>query len=66
MNNHHPLPSLQAIKIQAKRLRSALAEKGLPISHSRSLEIQVNKHGYKDWNAIRAAIGNKEPMSLIA
>ncbi|MGI9400993.1 MAG: glyoxalase superfamily protein [Rhizobiaceae bacterium] len=66
MNSHHPLPSLQAIKLQAKRLRSALAEKGLPISHGRSLEIQANKHGYKNWNAIRAAIGNEEPTSPVA
>lgn len=65
MNNSISLPSLDALKSQAKRMRAELAERGCPISHSRSLEIQAQRQGYKDWNTLYAAIGNRRPSSPV-
>ncbi|WP_377292258.1 glyoxalase superfamily protein [Rhizobium sp. SG2393] len=61
------LPSLDRLKDQAKRLRAALAAEGRSISHSRALELVAAQHGYRDWNTIHAAAGNRpvfDPMLL--
>ena len=39
MNARSPLPDLDQLKAQAKRLRDALQRSGEPVGHSRSLEI---------------------------
>lgn len=54
----HPLPSIDTIKRRAKRLRAGLAT-SLPISHSRSLELISHQLGFKDWNTLHAAIGDR-------
>lgn len=54
----HPLPNLDAAKAQARALRSDLAAKGREITHSAALELIAHSHGYRDWNAFHAAIGN--------
>lgn len=59
MNN--PLPSLNDLKIQAKRLRATLESNGNKISHSASLEMMAKQYGYKDWNTLHAAVGNEPP-----
>ena len=41
-------------KQQAKRLRTALREQGLPVSHSNALELVARSHGYHDWNTLAA------------
>lgn len=41
-------------KAQAKRLRSAMASQGTPISHSRALELIAEAHGARDWNTLAA------------
>jgi hypothetical protein len=41
-------------KTQAKRLRSALADDGMAISHSRALELVARVHGARDWNTLSA------------
>ncbi|WP_077959678.1 glyoxalase superfamily protein [Ensifer adhaerens] len=53
------LPSLDALKDQAKRLRSRLASEGETIGHSRSLELIAAQYGYRDWNTLHAAVGNR-------
>ncbi len=61
-----PLPSIEAAKAQAKRLRATLAADGNPVGHSRSLELLAHQYGYKDWNTLHAAIGNRPPPSPVA
>lgn len=56
--DHTPL-SLEALKSQAKRLRQALAEDGDFITHSESLELLAKQLGYRDWNTVHAAVGNR-------
>ena len=55
------LPSLDELKAQAKRLRAALTETGRPLSHSQSLEAVARQRGYRDWNTLHAAAGNRPP-----
>ncbi|WP_375201285.1 glyoxalase superfamily protein [Hyphococcus sp.] len=56
------LPSIDALKQQAKRLRAGLDEDGDFITHSESLELVAKQHGYRDWNTLHAAIGNRPPI----
>lgn len=51
--------SIEALKAQAKRLRQALAEDGDFISHSEALELLAKQLGYRDWNTLYAAAGNR-------
>jgi len=65
---HHPapLPGIDALKAQAKRLRGSLEAEGNFISHSEALELIAHQYGYRDWNTIHAACGNRpaNPLSL--
>ncbi|MGD9477299.1 glyoxalase superfamily protein [Shinella sp. G-2] len=54
-----PLPSLDALKDQAKRLRARFSDEGQPLSHSRALELIAAQYGYRDWNTLHAAAGNR-------
>lgn len=65
MNGTLQLPSLQSLKDQAKRLRARLETDGTIIGHSKSLELLANQYGYKDWNTLHAAIGNRPPPSPV-
>lgn len=58
-----PLPSLDALKQQAKRLRAGLDEDGDFITHSESLELVAKQYGFRDWNTAVAAAGNRPPLS---
>nr|WP_271185642.1 glyoxalase superfamily protein [Maricaulis virginensis] len=60
------LPALDGLKAQAKRLRKSLEAEGNFISHSEALELVARQYGYRDWNTIHAAAGNRpaEPLSL--
>jgi len=42
-------------KTQARRLRTALADDGIAISHSKALELVARQHGVRDWNTLAAA-----------
>ncbi|MGR3713510.1 MAG: glyoxalase superfamily protein [Shimia sp.] len=59
MNNQ--LPSTTQAKDQAKRLRKKMTEDGEPIGHAKSLELIAHQHGFRDWNTMFAAIGNRPP-----
>lgn len=59
-----PLPSLADLKAKARRLRSALAEDGDFIKHGESLELVARQYGYRDWNTLHAATGNRQPLLL--
>lgn len=55
-----PAP-LDELKRQAKRLRVSLEAAGQAIGHGRALELIAHQHGYRDWNTLHAAIGNRPP-----
>lgn len=59
MNGIKRLPSLDELKQQAKTLRSKHETSSGQINHSRSLELLAHAYGYKDWNTLHAAVGNK-------
>lgn len=63
MNGKTPLPSLDALKDQAKRLRSSLAAQRSDVSHSKSLELIAAQYGFRDWNTLHAAVGNRPPLN---
>lgn len=58
----HILPARDALKAQAKRLRSSLADQGNPISHSTALETIASQWGFRDWNTLSAAAENATPV----
>jgi hypothetical protein len=41
-------------KVSAKRLRAALAEDGIAVSHARALELVARQNGVRDWNTLAA------------
>ena len=59
MNEVSTIPSIEALKAQAKRLRAKLAGDGKAIGHGQSLEIVARQWGYRDWNTLHAAAGNR-------
>ena len=61
MNEYLPLPSLENLKQQAKRLRAQMGVDSQPITHSQALELLAHQYGYKDWNTLHAASGNQPP-----
>ena len=64
MSNSNILPSRDALKGQAKRLRIALADDGETITHSEALELIARQNGYRDWNTLSAAANRPETPSL--
>lgn len=58
------LPSLSELKDQARQLRQDLAAFGTAISHSQSLERIAHRHGYRNWNVLHAALGNRPRRRL--
>lgn len=51
--------TIHELKDEARRLREGLAAAGTPVSHARSLELIARQKGYRDWNTIHAAMGNR-------
>ena len=43
-------------KTMARILRQALADRGVAITHSESLELVARQFGLADWNTLAAAI----------
>jgi hypothetical protein len=61
-------PSIDDLKVQAKRLRQAMETSGTSVSHSAALELVARQHGARDWNTLAAlaAKPNAQPVSAIA
>jgi hypothetical protein len=59
-----PLPSIDTLKDHAKRLRARFADEMQPVSHSRALELIAAQYGFRDWNTLHAAVGNRPPFNL--
>lgn len=65
MNGSSSLPSLETLKDQAKALRTRLEAAGTPVSHSQALERLAHEYGYRNWNTLHAAIGNRPPVAPV-
>ncbi len=50
------MPTIDQAKGMAKRLRLALAERAVDITHSESLEIVAAELGHRDWNTAAAKL----------
>ncbi len=59
MRDTAQLPTLSALKDQARRLRSRMEANGDAINHSRALELIAAQFGFNDWNTLHAAVGNR-------
>lgn len=57
----HALPSIAALKAQAKRLRASLDAAGHGIGHSEALEAVARQHGFRDWNTLSAQARSNLP-----
>ena len=55
------LPTLIEAKAEAKRLRADRATEGVQITHAQALEKTAHRHGFRDWNALHAAIRDLPP-----
>ncbi len=59
------LPSIESLKAQAKRLRTALTESDGPaLTHGQALDLLSRQYGYRDWNTLFAAKGNRMEFVL--
>ena len=55
--------NLDELKSQAKNLRNALSAQGTQLSHAQALETLAKQRGYRDWNTLVAAAGNRPAAS---
>lgn len=53
------VPSTDALKQQAKRLRQQLYNSGVVVGHSKALELVAQQYGARDWNTLQALAGNR-------
>ncbi|MBF9059840.1 hypothetical protein HKCCSP123_11670 [Rhodobacterales bacterium HKCCSP123] len=60
------MPTPAEAKALAGRLRDERRAAGHPIGHGQALEIVARTHGFRDWNTMAAAIGNRAPEGLRA
>lgn len=60
------LPGIDALKAQARRLRTALTANGQALTHSQALELLSAQYGFRDWNTACAAAGGRprEPFAV--
>ncbi|WP_138468165.1 glyoxalase superfamily protein [Poseidonocella sp. HB161398] len=58
--------TLEEAKAQAKALRSALEARGTPVSHGQALELVARQHGARDWNTLRARLGQRNAPPELA
>ena len=63
MHSPIPLPALDALKDQARRLRKRFVDDGQAIGHARALELIAAQYGFRDWNTLHAAVGNRPPFN---
>lgn len=53
-------------KHQARRLRQALSEEGITISHGKALDLVARQSGTRDWNTLAATGGKVEATPVAA
>lgn len=55
------LPTMPAVKAQARALRKECLANGNAMSHSQTLEQVAQGYGFRDWNSFHAAINQQGP-----
>ena len=55
------IPSTDALKKQASRLRDHLAGKNIDISHADALEAVAKQYGCRNWNVLNAMAKREKP-----
>jgi Glyoxalase superfamily protein len=58
------VPSTDALKQQAKRLRQQLHNSGVAVGHSAALELVAQQYGTRDWNTLQALAGNRVQLRV--
>lgn len=53
-----------ALKAQARRLRSALAEENVMLGHRKTLDLIARIHGWRNWHDLDTALENETPMAF--
>jgi len=53
-------------KTKARRLRDALADEGVALSHGKALDIVARQHGARDWNTLSARAPAPAPRDVPA
>lgn len=56
-----PVPTVDALKAQAKRLRAAMQDAQTPITHAQALEAVARQWGFRDWNTLSAKARSNRP-----
>ena len=64
MTDFSNVPSTDALKLQAKRLRQQLHSSGVAVGHSKSLELVAQQHGARDWNTLQARASNRLQLQV--
>ncbi len=59
------LPSIEALKSQAKRLRASLESADRAIGHAQALEAVARQYGFRDWNTLRAKALSNRPKAPV-
>lgn len=59
--NTTTIPTRDALKAQAKRLRADLALRGQSITHAQALETIAHQWGARDWNTLVAQAAGHHP-----
>jgi len=65
MTGSTPLPSINALKDEARRLRAEHDAHSSSISHSHALELVAHQYGFKDWNTLHAAAADGPPQAPV-
>ncbi len=55
------LPTVDELKMQARRLRQAMAGRGQAVPHSAALELVARQHGVRDWNTLASLAPKVQP-----
>lgn len=66
MNGSNTLPSIDALKEEARRLRAERQAAGTRLTHSQSLELIAKQYGFRDWNAMYAAAAHTPPRAPVS
>ena len=66
MNGSISLPSIDALKEEARRLRTEREAAGTRLSHSQSLELIAKQYGFRDWNTLHAAAAEVPPQAPVS
>jgi len=64
MTDFSNVPSTDALKLQAKRLRQQLHSSGVAVGHSKSLELVAQQYGARDWNTLQARASNRLQLQV--